>query len=65
MIMFGSFLPSLWSRQTTVYSGLRSRRCYEITGQLAGNSVALSEVIRFVVGTYSSKVELGRDNRTP
>src|ERR1700690_2930315 len=31
MIMFGSFLPSLWSSTTTVYSGLRSRRCYEIT----------------------------------
>src|ERR1700681_2377154 len=30
--MFGSFLPSLWSSTTTVYSGLRSRRCYEITG---------------------------------
>jgi hypothetical protein len=29
-ILFGSFLPNLWSRQTTVYSGLRSRRCYEI-----------------------------------
>jgi hypothetical protein len=26
----GSFLPSLWSSTTTVYSGLRSRRCYEI-----------------------------------
>src|SRR6266436_8772782 len=31
MITFGSFLPSLWSSTTTVYSGLRSRRCYEIT----------------------------------
>src|SRR6267378_6834208 len=30
MITFGSFLPSLWSSTTTVYSGLRSRRCYEI-----------------------------------
>src|ERR1039458_1228155 len=29
-ILFGSFLPSLGLRQTTVYSGLRSRHCYEI-----------------------------------
>jgi hypothetical protein len=30
MIMFGSFLPSLWSSTTKVYPGLRSRHCYEI-----------------------------------
>src|ERR1700730_13647805 len=29
-ILFGSFLPSLWSSTTKVYSGLRSRHCYEI-----------------------------------
>src|SRR6202011_4894835 len=28
--MFGSFLPSPWSRQTRVYSGLGNRRCYAI-----------------------------------
>src|SRR5260370_17367568 len=38
MITFGSFLASLGRHTTTVYSGLRSRRCYEITGQLGGDN---------------------------
>src|SRR5258708_1442180 len=29
-ILFGSFLPSLWSSTTTVYSGRGSRHCYAI-----------------------------------
>jgi hypothetical protein len=37
----GSFLPSLWSSTTTVYSGLRSRRCYEITDSYSFKCVTL------------------------
>src|SRR5882672_5248489 len=60
MSMFGSFLPSLGRKATTVYSGRGSRHCYEIMWILADFTCSVSALNGGTLIAFSSETASDR-----
>src|SRR5260221_8539368 len=63
-ILFGSFLPSLWSSTTTVYSGRGSRHCYAIMWFLADSTCPVSALTRTLASLTTQSRRQCRENKS-